>query len=78
MFMEEGIDGMYRGVYVRFLNENGYENERAKAAEVLGFNQAYQIESVSVGSFSSTIFLKDFPGQPFNSVMFEVVEDVQK
>lgn len=63
-----------RGRKVEFANPNsGREHERKEAAELLKAGVAYEVEGVEVGSYSSKIELKEFPGKKFNSVFFRRV-----
>lgn len=50
-----------------------YQQEHCK---VLGLEvgKSYEMHKIEVGSSSSTVYLKDFPGKYFNSVLFEYYE----
>jgi len=60
------------GSLVRFLGKNGYEGERKRACALLTVGNAYEVESVSVGRFDSSVRLKGIDAV-FNTVMFENV-----
>lgn len=63
-----------RGCKVEFAYpDSGREHERKEAAELLKAGLAYEVEGVEVGSYSSKIELKEFPGKKFNSVFFRRV-----
>ena len=63
-----------RGCKVEFANpNNGWEHERKEITELLKAGVAYEVEEIEVGSFSSKIELKEFPGKKFNSVFFRRV-----
>ena len=63
------------GEMVRFLGKNGYEGELTRAKDMLEVGQLYEVASMSVGGFRSSVTLKD--GGSFNSVMFENVGESQ-
>jgi hypothetical protein len=59
---------------VRFLNKNGHTNEPENAC-VIGLIEGavYTVEKTVVHSWSTEVYLQEFPSYSFNSVMFEDV-----
>lgn len=57
-------------VMVRTFNA-GHEHERDEAKQLLKIGNIYTVDSISVGGFSSRIYLKEFPRKSFNSVFFD-------
>lgn len=49
----------------------GYTSQADQAKELFNIGDVYTVESVSVGSSSSSITLKEFPGKHFNTVFFK-------
>lgn len=49
----------------------GYEYEQKEARSLFQLGDIYTVESLEVGSWSSEIELKEFPGKKFNSVFFD-------
>lgn len=49
----------------------GYEHEEKEAKILFKVGDIYTVESLEVGSWSSEIELKEFPGKKFNSVFFD-------
>lgn len=65
-----------KGTKVRFLNFNGQEWERQKAATVFDTEKEYTVERIDVGGFSSDVYFEEVAG-PWNTVMFlEVGEEL--
>lgn len=57
---------------VRFTNSGGYDGEpQAAIAHGLKPEEVYEVSSVEVHSWHSYVYLKNYPGVPFNTVMFE-------
>ena len=54
----------------------GYDCEE-EMAKSLGFKERdkFEVEYIDMGGSSTSIYLKDFPNQPFNSVFFEFEEN---
>lgn len=50
--------------------ENGYEFEQQKCKELLKYGTAYTVANVDIHGWSTHVYLKEFPGQTFNSVNF--------
>ncbi|MNP43629.1 hypothetical protein D3C76_1374590 [compost metagenome] len=61
-----------KGDRVRFLNKNGRDCEPERARKIgLVEGEVYTVECTDVGGFHTDVYLQEFPGKPFNSVMFE-------
>ena len=59
---------------VRFTSPNaGYDSDK-KNAMILTKGQIYTVQRVEEHGYSTTVYLCDFPGRPFNSVHFENVQ----
>ena len=58
------------GERVIFTGENGFELSLARARNLLVVGCSYEIIRVDVGDFISTIELKGYSGEAFNTVMF--------
>lgn len=58
-----------KGTKVRFLNFNGQEWEREKAATVFDIETEYTVERTDVGNWSSDVYFEEVAG-PWNTVMF--------
>ena len=55
--------------------ENGHSFEQDKCQEIgLVVGKEYEISSIRVGGISSTVQLRDFPKEHFNSVFFDYYE----
>lgn len=65
-------------IYAKFMYpENGHTFQQEKCKELgLELNKEYEMSFIHVGGSSSTVFLKDFPKEYFNSVHFEFYEYV--
>lgn len=50
--------------------DNGMKYEKKAASKYLKLNHEYTIERIDVGGWHTTIYLKEFPDIPFNSVHF--------
>jgi hypothetical protein len=57
------------GSLVMFDGRGGYESEKTHAAKLLTLRRVYEVESINVGSSSSTVALKGVNGL-FNTVLF--------
>lgn len=65
-----------KGTKVRFLNFNGQEWEREKAATVFDIETEYTVDRTDVGGWSSDVYFEEVAG-PWNTVMFlEVGEEL--
>lgn len=60
-----------KGSKVRFLNENGWDGEPESASRYLDKGKEYTVDFVDIGGWCSSVFLKEVPNIPFNTVMFE-------
>jgi hypothetical protein len=59
-------------IYARFAHPgNGYDGDQRLCAEHLTAGEDYLIDHMDVGASHTTIYLHDFPGVGFNSVMFD-------
>lgn len=61
------------GDYVKFINENGYESQRAVAAKALWADRTYAVVRREVGQSHSYLWLRG-ESLAFNSVMFRRVD----
>ena len=59
------------GDKVRFLNRNGHDWQLKEAAEIMNEGQIYTVDHTDVHGWSTDLYLQEFPGRNFNSVMFE-------
>ena len=55
---------------VRFTGYGGYSHHQEHARKFLTVDGVYTIERTEVGGWHTDVFLKEFPGEGFNSVMF--------
>jgi len=53
-----------------YLDKNGYKGEQEEAIKLLKKGEIYTVDHVDIFKYSSTVFLKEFPGTGFNMVMF--------
>lgn len=65
---------LYPGQKVRVSANGGYDYQRARAAELMG-NRVCTVEKTIMGKFHTDVFLKEFPGEPFNSCVLEEADD---
>lgn len=64
-----------RGSKVRAVAlDAGFESDSKQAKALLVEGRIYEVEKVNVGGWISAIWLKEFPGQKFNTVHFERCE----
>jgi len=64
--------GCERGTKIIFkYPENGTEYDQERANKHLVKDKYYTVHLITIGSWSSTIELEEFPGIKFNSVHFE-------
>lgn len=60
-----------RGCKVKAINlDGGWKSDAEQANKLLKQNKVYEVESVEVSGYSSTICLKEFPNEKFNTVHF--------
>lgn len=58
-------------VYAKFVHPDyGYDRDQERAKELLKINEVYEVDNISMGQSSTSIYLKEVPG-PFNSVHFD-------
>ena len=58
------------GSRVRFLDENGNDCDKVKALKFLKRGKVYTVASTDVESWHTDVYLREIPGESFNSVMF--------
>ena len=64
-----------RGSKVRAVDlDAGFEHDSKQAKELLVEGQVYEVEKINIGGWISTIWLKEIPGEKFNTVHFERCE----
>lgn len=64
-----------RGSRVKAVDlEAGWVCDQERAHKLLTKGAIYEVESLEVGGWQSTICLKEFPGERFNTVHFERCE----
>ena len=51
----------------------GYDPDQKKARELLTIDSIYTVERTEVDSWHTNVYLKEFPGEVFNSVLFDDV-----
>lgn len=59
------------GERMKFTGYGGYDYQQEQAKKLLTVGHIYTVERVDVGDWSSTVEFKEFPGENFNTVMFE-------
>ena len=62
------------GTRVRYRGAGGYESNVEMANEWLEVGAVYVVDSTDIGAWRTDVYLKEFPGIGFNSVMFEKEE----
>ena len=68
---------MSKPIYAKFLNRNGYESEREKAAKVFHPSKKYKIIGGYIGGSHSSFQFEGIEGS-WNTVMFDTYwEDAQ-
>ncbi len=66
------ISKLKEGTLVRFkYPENGYPSQIDQAQRFLEENKVYTVDFVEIYDWHTDIVLREFPGESFNSVMFE-------
>ena len=65
-----GKDISPKGRKVVFLNRNGYESERQRAAELFKEGEVLTVHEIYVGRSRSTVEFEEYPNMTFNTVMF--------
>ncbi len=62
------------GTLVKFTHPTaGYSHHQKLASEFLTVNEVYTVEATDVDSYHTDVYLKEFPGKAFNSVLFSDV-----
>lgn len=62
------------GDKVVYLDEGGHEFQRVSARKILKKYHVYTVDRTDVSDFHTDLFLKEFPDELFNSVMFDDYE----
>ena len=61
-----------RGSKVKAVDlDAGWESDKQTAHELLTEGGIYEVESLHIGGWQSSIYLKEFPDQKFNTVHFQ-------
>lgn len=55
-------------------NEDNKWSHADKNSPMLEVGKTYHVEDVDMGSWHTDVYLEEFPGVPFNSVLFEEVK----
>ena len=63
-----------QGDYARYHGNGGWPGDAEDADQFLTRGQIYQVSRVIVENWSSEVVLREFPGERFNTVLFENVE----
>lgn len=65
-----------KGTKIKYSNPNaGYETDKKEAMKYLKVGNVYTVEHTSVNSWITYVYLKEIPTRPFNSVIFEEVNN---
>lgn len=73
-----------KGVFRDGIITGGYKSDQEHAMKFIKENEIYTVKTTLVSSFSSEVFLKEFPGKSFNTVHFndltesEIKKDLAK
>jgi hypothetical protein len=59
------------GSYVQYMNKNGYDKDRELANRHLIEGDIYKVTGMDVFGYTSSVYLQDFDGIGFNTVMFK-------
>lgn len=61
-----------KGTLIRFaFPNNGYLSDQESAKKLLVEGMIYTVDFTDVDDWHTDVYLKEFPGKPFNSVLFE-------
>ena len=61
------------GSKVTYLDENGYDRDKEYARDTgLKKGEVYTLSGMEIGGSHATLWLEEFPGKSFNTVMFKV------
>ena len=63
-----------KSFYATFTTAGGYDREKDEAKKLLKIGEKYKIVGGWVQSFSSGFYLEGFPGESFNTCMFDYDE----
>lgn len=56
-------------------HEGGYDMDKKKVKD-LEIGQQFSVSEINMGSFSTSIKLKEIPGESFNSVFFQFMNEM--
>lgn len=60
-----------KGHKIVFLGKNGWDGEAEEASRYLTVGEVYTVDYTVVHSWTTDVYLEEFPKRSFNSVMFE-------
>ncbi len=63
------------GDKVIFTGRGGHDKENADARKQLKVGETYTVAETDVFGWNTDVYLKEFPGKPFNSVLFKDAEE---
>lgn len=69
IFSKEGAK--VKGIFLNGELANGYDHDRIEAAKYIKQRRTYTVQKTDASSFHTSVYLKEFPGIPFNSVLFD-------
>lgn len=55
--------------------DHGYPHDQEMVKKHLKVGETYTVERTVIHNFNTDVYLKEIPGVPFNSVLFEEVEN---
>lgn len=59
-----------KGTKVMYTGKGGYDSHKMHADMFLKVGSVYTVEFTEVGGWHTDVYLKEFPGEGFNSVHF--------
>lgn len=62
------------GTKVKYTGQGGYGPEKERADKHLTVGDTYTVAYTNVGNWHTNVHLREVPGVPFNSVMFDDIE----
>jgi hypothetical protein len=63
-----------KGTKVVYLDKGGYSSDKKHARKYLKKNKIYTVDHTEVDDFYTEVYLQEFPGVSFNSVMFQDIQ----
>lgn len=63
------------GTKVRYIADNGFDDEAEDASKLLIPGEIYTVDRVDIGGWISYVWLKEVSQEPFNTVMFAAVKE---